>query len=302
VNDKRQIQGLVLTASTSLLWGVAAVHMAVGDIIRIINSFKIPYSHYFSRFGVCYIDLFIVLMTFAAIVLLWLRNRTAKIIGHVFFITLSLFCIPVLMLAISYGHGNMSWMVEVLPLLGILLSVLSLALIIKPTRQEFATKVLPCFVIILCTFLLLSFIWSRLLSAVNNRQKDREIDTITFYRQTDSTDNRTVDKWPDAIPYHLVDTKPTVNGGMNLEEFSIWIISQIKLKDEDKISGTVRLRVLLSEDGKIIDIDDLGKADDSPLTEAYIKAVMESPQWTPAIHQGKPCQVKMNIVTHIDYR
>ena len=275
--------------------------MGVGSIIRIINSFKIPCSDYFSRFGVCYHDLFIDLMALAAIVLLWLRSRTAKIIGHVFFVILSLYYIPVLMLAVSYGHGNMSWMVEALPLVGILLSVLSLTLIIKPTRQEFKTKVLPSFVIILCTFLLLSFVWDRLLSADYNRHKDKEIDKITVYRQTDSTDNRTVDKWPDAIPYHLVDTKPTFEG-MTWEFFSSWVINQMKVKEEDKISGTVRLRILLSEDGKVIDVDDFGKADDSPLTEAYIKAVMESPPWTPAIHQGKPCQVKMTIVTHIDYR
>ena len=112
------------------------------------------------------------------------------------------------------------------------------------------------------------------------------------------------EKWAlyqDAVPYLLCDSKPSFNGGTNID-FNLWVINHMKVEQKHKVSGMVCVNVLLSEDGRVIDVDDIGRLDYSPLTKAYIKAIMEAPQWTPAFHDGKPCKVKVSIVSNIDYR
>ena len=113
-----------------------------------------------------------------------------------------------------------------------------------------------------------------------------------------------LEKWAlyqNAIPYLLVDSKPTFNGGTDMD-FSLWVINHMSVREQDKIPGRVVLNILLSEDGTIMDIDNLGVQDYSPLTQAYIKAAMAAPHWTPASHEGKPCKVKISISSSIDYR
>ena len=112
------------------------------------------------------------------------------------------------------------------------------------------------------------------------------------------------DKWvlyQDGIPYVLCETKPTFNGG-TFSDFTVWVINHMEVEEQYIISGSVLLRALLSEDGDIIDVDDIGRLSYSPLTDAFIQAMMNAPKWTPAYNKGVPCKVILNIHVNIDYR
>lgn len=112
------------------------------------------------------------------------------------------------------------------------------------------------------------------------------------------------DKWAlyqDAVPYMRCESKPSFNGGTDID-FNLWVINHMTLEQKNKVSGRVCVNVLLSEDGRVIDVDDIGPLDYSPLTQAYIKVIMKSPQWTPGSHNGKPCKVRVAIVSNIDFR
>lgn len=108
--------------------------------------------------------------------------------------------------------------------------------------------------------------------------------------------------YKDAIPYLLCQTKPTFNGG-TLNDFTFWVINHMENVDERyRIPTTVSLRVLLSEKGDIIDIDDIGKNPNTYLSAAFIKAMKSAPKWSPAYNNGKPCKVLLYIPAHIDFR
>ena len=112
------------------------------------------------------------------------------------------------------------------------------------------------------------------------------------------------DKWvmyQDAIPYILCDPKPTFNGGSD-EDFYLWVVNHMEIEGKYKVSGSVAVNVLLSEEGEIMDVDNVAEQDYYPLTNAFIDAVMKSSQWTPARYDGKPCKVKLTIRADIDYR
>ena len=108
-------------------------------------------------------------------------------------------------------------------------------------------------------------------------------------------------KYQDAVPYELCETKPTFEGG-TANDYNLWVINHMRVAPQDKVSGRICINVLISERGKVIDIDDMGIKDDDPLADAYIKAAKEAPKWTPGRHDGKPCKVKLMLPVHIDYR
>lgn len=111
------------------------------------------------------------------------------------------------------------------------------------------------------------------------------------------------DKWvlyQDAIPYMLCSTKPTFNGG-TVSDFTVWVIDHMEVDEKDKISSSVLVRVLLSEEGEVIDVDDIREVP-SLLTNPFIKAINKAPKWSPANNDGKPCKVILQLPVHIDFR
>lgn len=119
------------------------------------------------------------------------------------------------------------------------------------------------------------------------------------------------DRWvlyQDAVPYHLCQTKPIFNGrsstitGRSDIDFSSWVIQHMEVEESYRISGRVTVRVLLSEEGEILDIDDIGRIPGTYLSAAFIRAMKTAPKWTPGYHNGKPCKVLMTIPAHIDFR
>lgn len=113
-----------------------------------------------------------------------------------------------------------------------------------------------------------------------------------------------LDKWvlyQDAIPYSQCDNKPSFNGG-SIDDFNYWVINHMELDENKKVPGCVTVRVLLSEDGEVIDVDDIGILMYSSLTHAYIEAIKKAPKWTPASHERNPCKVILSIRSDIDFR
>ncbi|MBR2197916.1 MAG: hypothetical protein IJ909_05735 [Fibrobacter sp.] len=119
------------------------------------------------------------------------------------------------------------------------------------------------------------------------------------------------DRWvlyQDAIPYLLCQTKPIFNGrsstttGRSDIDFSFWVIQHMEVEEPYRIPGRVTVRVLLSEEGEILDIDDIGRTPNTYLSAAFIRTMKTAPTWTPGYHNGKPCKVLMTIPAHIDFR
>lgn len=119
------------------------------------------------------------------------------------------------------------------------------------------------------------------------------------------------DRWvlyQDAVPYHLCQTKPIFNGrsstitGRSDIDFSFWVIQHMEVEESYRIPGSVTVRVLLSEEGEILDIDDIGRIPNTYLSAAFIRTMKTAPKWTPGYHNGKPCKVLMTIPSHIDFR
>jgi hypothetical protein len=114
--------------------------------------------------------------------------------------------------------------------------------------------------------------------------------------------------YQDAVPYLLCQTKPIFNGrsststGRSDIDFSFWVIQHMEVEEPYRISGHVTVRVLLSEEGEILDIDDIGRIPYTYLSAAFIRAMRTAPKWTPGYHNGKPCKVLMTIPVHIDFR
>lgn len=119
------------------------------------------------------------------------------------------------------------------------------------------------------------------------------------------------DRWvlyQDAVPYLLCQIKPTFNGGTQTAtgrsdiDFSFWVIQHMEVEEPYRIPGRVTVRVLLSEEGEILDIDDIGRTPNTYLSAAFIRTMRTAPKWTPGYHNGKPCKVLMTIPAHIDFR
>lgn len=106
------------------------------------------------------------------------------------------------------------------------------------------------------------------------------------------------DKWVlythDTVPYPFTDPKPLFNGGHGgIYALDEWVQNHMRYKE----TGIVRLHILLSEEGKIIDIDDFGV--ESPLVYSYISALRQAPSWSPGFNEGKPCRVVMTVFSRI---
>lgn len=117
-------------------------------------------------------------------------------------------------------------------------------------------------------------------------QKDVRKDVVGF------------EKWVlythEAVPYPFTDPKPMFNGsGGGIYAMDKWVKDHMRYKE----TGTVRLHILLSEEGKVIDIDDYGV--ESPLTYSYVSAIKQAPSWSPGFHDGKPCRVVLTVYSRI---
>lgn len=104
-----------------------------------------------------------------------------------------------------------------------------------------------------------------------------------------------------AIRYELIEIKPTFNGG-TINEFHKWVNHHLEWNSRDMSveSSRVAVRMLLSENGEILDVENIGPR--TQLSHSFMKTIWQAPAWTPGRHQGHPCRTVILINTHICIR
>ena len=96
----------------------------------------------------------------------------------------------------------------------------------------------------------------------------------------------------DAVEYSTLSVKPKFEG-KDIGSFSRWVNNQLDYPEEakaKKIQGRVTLSFTITETGKVSDVKVLRGADPI-LDKEAVRVVESSPDWTPAMKDGKPVSV-----------
>ena len=92
----------------------------------------------------------------------------------------------------------------------------------------------------------------------------------------------TVTDEPEAVPFNLVEVKPTFNGG-DANEFSVWVNSHLKYPEQakkDGLQGRVMIQFIIGSDGILRDAVVVRSAGEELDAEA-LRVISASPKWEP---------------------
>ncbi len=96
----------------------------------------------------------------------------------------------------------------------------------------------------------------------------------------------------EAIPFQLVEEKPSFNGG-DANEFSKWVNSNLQYPEiakENGVQGRVTLQFTVETDGRVTNVKVLRGVDPS-LDKEAVKVVSSSPKWTPGKQRDRAVRV-----------
>ena len=96
----------------------------------------------------------------------------------------------------------------------------------------------------------------------------------------------------EAIPFQLVEEKPSFNGG-DANEFSKWVNSQLvypEIAKENGVQGRVTLSFTVEKDGKVTNVRVLRGVDPS-LDDEAVRVVKSSPKWKPGKQRDRAVKV-----------
>ena len=96
----------------------------------------------------------------------------------------------------------------------------------------------------------------------------------------------------EAIPFQLVETKPSFNGG-DANEFSKWVNSRLvypEIAKENGVQGRVTLSFTVEADGRVTNVKVLKCVDES-LDKEAVRVVSSSPKWTPGKQRDRKVKV-----------
>ena len=96
----------------------------------------------------------------------------------------------------------------------------------------------------------------------------------------------------EAIPFVMVDTKPTFQGGP-ANDFAKWVYSHSvypEIAKENGVQGRVTLQFTIGTDGRVHDVKVLSSPDESLAREA-VRVVSSSPKWEPGRQRDRPAKV-----------
>ena len=107
----------------------------------------------------------------------------------------------------------------------------------------------------------------------------------------------------DEITYNEfeVNEKAMFKGG-TVENFREWLVKKIRYPDEASINGikgTVFAKFAVGKDGKICDVT-VEKGIHPLIDQAVVKALLSSPEWTPAKKNGKVVKVFYHVPVKFD--
>jgi protein TonB len=97
-------------------------------------------------------------------------------------------------------------------------------------------------------------------------------------------------------PFFLVEVMPSFKGG-GLDKFRDWIQKRTNYPQEAydrKIRGTVQFTFIVEKDGSVSNVS-VVKGVDPLLDDVAVKAISESPKWTPGLQRGEPARVRFLI-------
>ena len=96
----------------------------------------------------------------------------------------------------------------------------------------------------------------------------------------------------EAIPFQLVEEKPSFNGG-DANEFSKWVNSKLQYPEiakENGVQGRVTLQFTVNPDGSVSNVKVLRGVDSSLYKEA-VRVVSMSPKWKPGKQRDRAVKV-----------
>jgi protein TonB len=97
-------------------------------------------------------------------------------------------------------------------------------------------------------------------------------------------------------PFFIVEVMPSFKGG-GIEKFREWISKRTNYPQEAidaKIKGTVFVTFIVEKDGSVSNVTIL-KGVHPLLDNEAIKAISESPKWSPGLQRGQPVRVRYQI-------
>jgi protein TonB len=103
-------------------------------------------------------------------------------------------------------------------------------------------------------------------------------------------------------PLFIVEVMPTFKGG-DLNKFRDWVGQRTKYPEEaitNKIRGTVFLTFIVEKDGTVSNVT-VTKGVNPLLDEEAVKAISESPKWSPGLQRGQPVRVRFLIPLSFAY-
>ena len=96
----------------------------------------------------------------------------------------------------------------------------------------------------------------------------------------------------EAIPFQLVEEKPSFNGG-DANEFSKWVNSRLvypEIAKENGVQGRVTLQFTVNADGSVSNVKIL-RGVDSSLDKEAVRVVSSSPKWKPGKQRDRAVKV-----------
>ena len=96
----------------------------------------------------------------------------------------------------------------------------------------------------------------------------------------------------EAIPFQLVEEKPSFNGG-DANEFSKWVNSRLvypEIAKENGVQGRVTLQFTVNADGTVSNVKVL-RGVDSSLDKEAVRVVSSSPKWKPGKQRDRALKV-----------
>ena len=102
-------------------------------------------------------------------------------------------------------------------------------------------------------------------------------------------------------PLFIVETMPTFKGG-DLTEFRNWVGKRTRYPEaaiNNKIRGTVFLTFIVEKDGSVSNVT-VVKGVHPLLDEEAVRAISDSPKWSPGLQRGLPVRVRFQIP--LDFR
>ena len=112
---------------------------------------------------------------------------------------------------------------------------------------------------------------------------------IMDYREADVVEEEVEEE---AIPFQLVEEKPSFNGG-DANEFSKWVNARLvypEIAKENGVQGRVTLQFTVEADGRVTNVKVLRGVDDS-LDKEAVRVVSSSPKWKPGKQRDRAVKV-----------